>query len=232
MPLEVAGQVDVVLDRLGGLLVPLQTHKSHRRVGQQGEGTFEHPEAGPEDRYQTDGTGELLSLRTTAGGSAPASIPRPALRAGTRQTGPAIASTSVSASGVLTRTVLVGIEWVASATTMRASSFIACLNSGVRVSSSRKTLSFWRTSGPSTTCRFFASSIKREGLRQGGDPGAQIVRLTAHGPDDYLGDLAHLLLAHSARGHRRRPKPDAAGYGRGLGVVGNHVLVTRHAYAV
>src|SRR5215210_3375052 len=172
---------------------------------------------------------------TVASGSrarAPSSIPRPARKTGTRQTGPEISSTSVSASGVLTRMVFVGIEWVASATTMRASSFIACLNSSVRVFSSRRALSFWRASGPSTTCRFFASSIEREGLRQGRDPVTQAIRLTASGLHYYLGDLAHLLLAHPARGHRRRPEPHAARHGRGLGIVGDHVLVARHAHLV
>src|ERR687886_2182904 len=52
------------------------------------------------------------------------------------------------------------------------------------------------------------------------------------GLDDYLGDLAHLLLAHPTCGHRRCPEPDAAGHRWWLGVVGNHVLVARHPYGI
>src|SRR5919199_4500505 len=164
---------------------------------------------------------------------APSSIPRPARRTGTRQTGPEISSASVSASGVLMRAGRVGISRVASATMIRASSFIACRNSGVGVRSSRRTASLCRTSGPSTTCRFFASGfaslIQRKGLGQGGDPVAQALELAAGGPGDDLGDLAHLLRPHAAGGHRRGSEADAARDGRLLGVVRDHVLVARDA---
>src|SRR5918997_2948062 len=43
---EVPGQVHVVLDGEGGLLVALQAHESHGGPGEQGEGPVEHPEAG------------------------------------------------------------------------------------------------------------------------------------------------------------------------------------------
>src|ERR671917_1928754 len=160
---------------------------------------------------------------------APSSIPRPARRTGTRQTGPEISSTSVSVSGVRIRTGRVGMSRVASATMIRASSFIACLNSGVGVRSSRKTASLCRIKGASTTWRFFASSIQREGLGEGGDAVAQAVELTAGSLDDDLGDLAHLVRPHAAGGHRRGPEADAAGDGRLLGVVRDHVLVARDA---
>src|SRR5215203_716506 len=168
---------------------------------------------------------------TVASGSrarAPSSIPRPARSTGTRHTGPDISCTSVSASGVRMRVDLVGMAWVASATMTNASSLKALRNSGVGVFSSRNTASLLRESGPSTTRRFFASSIERERLRKRRDPIAQAVRLAAGSLDDDGGDLAHLLLAHPARRHRRRPEPDAAGHRRRLRVVGDHVLVRRH----
>src|ERR671917_874432 len=161
--------------------------------------------------------------------SAPSSMPRPARRTGTRQTGPEISSTSVSVSGVRIRTGRVGMSRVASATMIRASSFIACLNSGVGVRSSRKTASLCRIKGASTTWRFFASSIQREGLGEGGDAVAQAIELAAGSLDDDLGDLAHLVRSHTAGRHRRGPEADAAGDGRLLGVVRDHVLVARDA---
>src|ERR687893_1573368 len=164
---------------------------------------------------------------------APSSIPRPARRTGTRQTGPDISSTSVSVSGVFMRAGRVGISRVASATMIVASSFIACLNSGVGVRSSRRTASLWRTSGPSTTRRFFASGfaslIEREGLGEGADAVAQALELAAGGPRDDLGDLAHLVRPHAAGGHRRGSEAYAARDGRLLGVVRDHVLVARDA---
>src|ERR671917_630679 len=160
---------------------------------------------------------------------APSSIPRPARRTGTRQTGPEISSASVSASGVRMRAGRVGMSRVASATMIRASSFIACLKSGVGVRSSRRTASLCRIKGPSTTWRFFASSIQREGLGQGTNAVAQALELAARGLDDDLRDLAHLVRPHAAGRHRRGPEPDAARDGRLLGVVRDHVLVARDA---
>src|SRR4051812_10140721 len=165
--------------------------------------------------------------------SAPSSIPSPARRTGTRQTGPEISSTSVSVRGVLMRTCFVGMFPVASATMMSVSSFMACLKSGVLVRSSRRTASLWRLRGLSTTWRVFTSGvvslIKRVHLRQGRHPVPQAVRLAARGRHDDLGDLAHLVLAHAAGRHRRRAEPDATGYGRRLGVVGDHVFVAGDA---
>src|SRR5215203_6936306 len=139
---------------------------------------------------------------------APSSMPSPARRTGTRQTGPEISSTPVSVSGVLMRTCLVGTFPVASATMMRANSFMACLKSGVLVRSSRRTASLWRLRGPSTTWRFFTSGvvslIERVRLRQGRYPLPQAVHLAAGRRHDDLGDLAHLVLAHAAGRHRRR----------------------------
>src|SRR4028119_238520 len=155
---------------------------------------------------------------TVARGSrarAPSSIPRPARRTGTRQTGPEICSTSVSVSGVLILSGRVGIFLVASATMMRASSRIACRKSLVGVRSSRSTASLWRIRGPSTTKRFRASLIEGEGVRELGDPVAKAVRLAAGGGADDRCDLAHLLGAHPPRGHGRRPEPDAARDRRG-----------------
>src|SRR5215208_1640449 len=166
--------------------------------------------------------------------SAPSSIPRPARRTGTRQTGPEISSTSVSASGVRIRTGRVGMSRVASATMMRASSFMACLNSGVGVRSSRRTASLCWLNGPSTTWRFlasgFASFIEWESLGERPGAVAQAVELAAAGLDDDLRYLAHLGLAHATRRHRCRAEPDAARDGRGLGVVRDHVLVAGDAY--
>src|SRR5215207_2457870 len=165
--------------------------------------------------------------------SAPSSIPRPARSTGTRQTGPEISSTSVSVKGVRIWTGLVGILLVASATMMRASSFMACLKSGVRVRSSRRTASLCRLRGPSTTWRFFKSGlislIERESVCEGPHPLAQAACLTARGCDDDAGDLAHLFLAHAAGRHRRGAETDAAGHGRRLGVVRDHVLVAGDA---
>src|SRR5918998_6185560 len=160
---------------------------------------------------------------------APSSIPRPARRTGTRHTGPEISSACVSASGVRMRAGRVGMSRVASATMIRASSFIACLKSGVGVRSSRKTASLCRIKGPSTTWRFFASSIQREGFGEGADAAAQPVELAAGSLDDDLGDLAHLVRSHTAGRHRRGPEADAAGDGRLLGVVRDHVLIARDA---
>src|SRR3712207_8144900 len=53
--LPISGQVHVVLDRLGGLLVPEEPHKSDRGFRQQGEGAVEHPEAGAQDRDEAHG---------------------------------------------------------------------------------------------------------------------------------------------------------------------------------
>src|SRR5215218_8703234 len=160
---------------------------------------------------------------------APSSIPRPARRTGTRHTGPEISSTSVSASGVRIWAGRVGMSRVASATMIRASSFMACLNSAVGVRSSRRTASLCRLSGPSTTWRFFASGfaslIQREGGGQGGDALAQAVELAAGGAGDDVGDLAHLVRAHAAGRHGGGAEPYAARYHRCLGIVRNHVLV-------
>src|SRR5918998_397297 len=168
---------------------------------------------------------------------APSSIPRPARRTGTRQTGPEISSTSVSVSGVLMRAGRVGMSRVASATMIRASSFMACLNSGVGVRSSRSTASLCRLNGPSTTRRFlvsgcagFASLIEREGRGQGGDALAQAVELAAGRARDDVGDLAHLVRAHAARRHGRGAEPDAARHRRLLRVVRDHVLVAGDAH--
>src|SRR5919112_3390019 len=168
--------------------------------------------------------------------SAPSTIPRPARRTGTRQTGPEISSTSVWVRGVRIWTWRVGMFPVASATMMRASSFMACLKSAVVVRSSRRTASLWRLRGPSTTWRFFTSGvvslIQRVSLRKGPYPVAQAVRLPAGGGDDDLRYLVHLVLAHAAGRHRRGAEPDAAGDGRWLGVVGDHVLVAGDAYGL
>src|SRR5829696_8277526 len=61
--LEVAGKIDVVLDRLGRLLVPEEPHEPDRGLGQQGEGAVEHPEASAQDRDQAYWTRDLLHLR-------------------------------------------------------------------------------------------------------------------------------------------------------------------------
>src|SRR5918995_4886618 len=164
---------------------------------------------------------------------APSSMPSPARRTGTRQTGPEISSTSVSVSGVLMRTCFVGMLPVASATMMRASSFMACLKSGVLVRSSRRTASLWRLKGPSTTWRFFTSGlvslIQWVGFRKGFYSVAQAVGLSARGGDDNVGDLLHLVFTHAAGRHCRGAQPDATGHGRWLGVVRDHVLVAGDA---
>src|SRR4028119_1879216 len=168
---------------------------------------------------------------TVARGSrarAPSSIPRPARRTGTRQTGPEICSTSVCVSGVLMLSWRVGILLVASATMMSESSRIACRKSVVGVRSSRRTASLWRLKGPSTTKRLLGSLIEGEGIGELGDPVAEALGLAAGGGADDGCDLAHLVGPHPARGHGRRPEPDAARGGWGLGVVGDHVLVARH----
>src|SRR5215210_3210185 len=112
---------------------------------------------------------------------------------------------------------------------MRASSFIACLKSAVVVRSSRRTASLLRLRGPSTTWRFFTSGvvslIERVRLRKGSHPVAQAVCFAAGGCDDDLRYLLHLVFAHATGRHRRGAEPDAAGDGRWLGVVGDHVLV-------
>src|SRR5215210_5933516 len=125
---------------------------------------------------------------------------------------------------------------VASATMMRASSFMACLKSGVRVRSSRRTASLWRLKGPSTTCRFLTSGlvslIERVCVRKSRHPLAQALKLAARGCHDDAGDLAHLVFAHAAGGHRRSAEPDAARHRRWLGVVRDHVLVAGDAYGL
>src|ERR687889_2255294 len=165
--------------------------------------------------------------------SAPSSMPRPARRTGTRHTGPEISSTSVSVKGVRIRTWRVGISPVASATMIRASSFMACLKSAVEVRSSRRTASLWRLKGPSTTWRFFTSGvvslIQGESLGKCLYPVAQAIGLSACGCDDDFGDLLHLVFAHAAGRHRRCAEPDAAGHGRWLRVVWDHVLVAGYA---
>src|SRR5215211_2725805 len=165
--------------------------------------------------------------------SAPSSMPRPARRTGTRQTGPEISSTSVSVKGVLIWTWRVGIFPVASATMIRASSFMACLKSAVVVRSSRSTASLLRLRGPSTTWRFFTSGavslIQRASLRKGLNPVAQAVCLSVRGRDYDVRDLVHLVLAHAPGRHCRGAQPDAAGHGRWLGVVRDHVLVAGEA---
>src|SRR5215218_4655488 len=60
---QVTREVDVVLDRLGRLLVALEAHEADRRCRQEGERPVEHPEAGPQDGNEADGTGDLLDLR-------------------------------------------------------------------------------------------------------------------------------------------------------------------------
>src|SRR5919112_6051138 len=64
---QVAREVDVVFDRLGRLLVALESHKAHRRRRQEGERPVEHTEAGPQDGNEADGTGDLLDLRLGQG---------------------------------------------------------------------------------------------------------------------------------------------------------------------
>src|ERR671912_1180153 len=64
---EVAREVDVVLDRLGRLLVALEAHKADRRRRQEGECAVEHAEAGAQDWDEAHGTGDLLYLRPGQG---------------------------------------------------------------------------------------------------------------------------------------------------------------------
>src|SRR5215210_4855187 len=59
---QVAREIDVVLDRLGRLLVALEAHKADRRHRQEGERPVEHTEAGAQDRDEADWTGDLLDL--------------------------------------------------------------------------------------------------------------------------------------------------------------------------
>src|SRR5918993_3349377 len=56
-------QVDVVLDRLGGLLVALKAHKAYPGLGQEGEARFQHPQARAQHGDEADGAGDLLDLR-------------------------------------------------------------------------------------------------------------------------------------------------------------------------
>src|SRR5215210_4960864 len=60
---QVLRQVYVIFDRLGGLLVALQAHEADRRVGEQGQGAVEHPEAGAQHGDEAHGAGYLLHLR-------------------------------------------------------------------------------------------------------------------------------------------------------------------------
>src|SRR5215210_3869026 len=116
---------------------------------------------------------------------------------------------------------------------MRASSFIACLKSAVVVRSSRRTASLLRLKGPSTTWRFFTSGvvslIERVRLRKGSYSVAQAVCFAVRRGYDDLRYLLHLVLADAAGRHGRGAEPDAAGHGRWLGVVGDHVLVAGNA---
>src|ERR687890_664464 len=65
--IEVAREVDVVLDRLGRLLVALEAHEADRRRRQEVERPVEHTEAGTQDGNKADGTGDLLDLRLGQG---------------------------------------------------------------------------------------------------------------------------------------------------------------------
>src|SRR3712207_5424313 len=65
--IEVTWEVDVVLDRLGRLLVALEAHKTDRRRRQEGERPVEHAEAGAQDRNQAYRTGDLLDFRPGQG---------------------------------------------------------------------------------------------------------------------------------------------------------------------
>src|SRR5919199_5875117 len=68
---QVAWEVDVVLDRLGRLLVALEAHETYRRRRQEGERPVEHSEAGAKDRNEADRTGDLLDLRLGQGRTDP-----------------------------------------------------------------------------------------------------------------------------------------------------------------
>src|ERR671910_689919 len=64
---QVAWEVDVVFDRLGRLLVALESHKAYRRRRQEGERPVEHTEAGTQDGNEADGARDLLDLRLGQG---------------------------------------------------------------------------------------------------------------------------------------------------------------------
>src|SRR5215213_8324181 len=68
---QVAREVDVVLDRLGRLLVALEAHKADLRRRQEGERPVEHAEAGSQYRDEADGAGDLLDLRLGQGSTDP-----------------------------------------------------------------------------------------------------------------------------------------------------------------
>src|SRR5215208_609148 len=61
--LEVPGEVHIVLDRLGCLLVPEESHEPDSGLWQQGECAIEHPEAGAQDGDEAHRSGDLLHLR-------------------------------------------------------------------------------------------------------------------------------------------------------------------------
>src|SRR5215207_3552761 len=61
--LQIARQVDVVLDRQGRLLVSLKAHEADRRRRQQGECPVEHTEACAQYGDEADRTGDFLHLR-------------------------------------------------------------------------------------------------------------------------------------------------------------------------
>src|SRR5688500_18793386 len=77
-----------------------------------------------------------------------------------------------------------------------------------------------------------------------GEPTAQFGYLTAHPLLDHVilgraqhftdeaGDQVHLRLAEAAGGDSRGADADTARPGRGLGVVGDRVLVDRHTYFI
>src|SRR5918995_1566312 len=69
--LEIAREVDVVLDRLCRLLVALEAHKADRRRGQEGKRPVEHTQAGAQDGNEADGTGDVLYLRLGQGSTDP-----------------------------------------------------------------------------------------------------------------------------------------------------------------
>src|SRR5918998_6685926 len=58
--LQVPGQVHVVLDRLGGLLVSEEPHEAHRGFWKQSQSAVEHPEAGAQHGNEADRAGDLL----------------------------------------------------------------------------------------------------------------------------------------------------------------------------
>src|SRR5918997_3837181 len=61
--LEVAGQIDVVLDGLGRNLVAEEPHEPDGGLREQSKCPVEHPEAGAQDRDQADRARDLLDLR-------------------------------------------------------------------------------------------------------------------------------------------------------------------------